>query len=90
MAWYGFDCIRLAPLTRPRKRVSSISIPAVLPFGPEGFAMPKGKHNVRQRSNRTRQRHRTERWRRDDWVRYASTAAQVASAIAALIEAIRH
>lgn len=90
MAWHGFDSTRLTPLTRSRKRVSSTSIPAALPFGPEGFAMPKGKHKVRQRSRSNRRKHQTGRRRRDVWVQFTVTATQVTSAITAVIDAIRH
>jgi hypothetical protein len=53
--------------------------------------MPKrGKAAVRSRHLGTRWKRCGERRRREDWIQYALTAAQLASSIAAWIEAIRH
>jgi len=60
------------------------------PLGPEEFAMPKkGKHAVEPRYPDTRRKRRSVNYRREDWIQYAATAAQVGSSIAALIAAIR-
>jgi len=53
--------------------------------------MPKkGKHAVEPRYPDTRRKRRSVNYRREDWIQYAATAAQVGSSIAALIAAIRH
>jgi len=53
--------------------------------------MPKkGNAAVRSRHLSTRRKRRGERRYHGDWIQYALMAAQLASSIAAWIEAIRH
>jgi hypothetical protein len=53
--------------------------------------MPKkGKAAVRSRHLSTRRKRCGERRQREGWIQYALTAVQLASSIAAWIEAIRH
>ena len=68
------------------------SIPGeLIRSGRRSVAMPKkGKAAIRSRHLSTRRKRRGERRQREDWIQYALTAAQLASSIAAWIEAIRH
>jgi hypothetical protein len=53
--------------------------------------MPKkGRTAVRSRSQSASRKRRIGRPDRDDWVQYALMVAQMASSIAALIQAVKH